>query len=80
MPDSVGNNLNTNWNVGEKYNSRSDNYNLSDVATEKADAKIRRDRNRSLIDSMFPAMGKMVGSHEGSQSNAPDAQTTPSPQ
>ena len=69
MPD-------TNWSPGESNKTR-DNYNLSDVKAGMVENRSRRDANRSLIQDAFPSQGAINPSHEGSQSWAPNAETTP---
>jgi hypothetical protein len=63
--------------AGENYESR-DSHQLSDiVSNERADAENSRDRNRGLIHDAFPPQGNVTPSHTGSQSQAPNADTTP---
>lgn len=67
MPD-------TNWTPGEAYDP---GQARSMVRTMQSEATERKDYNRSLVHDAFPSQGTIKGSHEGSQSVAPDSPTTP---
>lgn len=73
MPD-------TNWTPGEGYDTRSGADDPSVIQGEINRTKAVRDLNRQRIDSAFPSQGTDQRSHLGSQSQAPDADTTPMPQ
>lgn len=66
--------------AGENYKSR-DSVQLSDVskaiANDRIDARDRQMKNRALIHDAFPPQGNVTPNHEGSQSMAPNAPTTP---